>query len=93
MAKQKIATVSFSPAERYSHGVMVKMSLRHGSADIDIPFASLDALIASIKVEADKLGFGCAAYIRMKGNTRKPPGFDKATDNARYYNLDTVTAE
>ena len=87
MATKKIATVSFSPAELKDGFISIRLSLVHGSANHDVEFTTLPELVAEVTRLGTDFGTGCSAYVRMKGNARKPAGFDSATRNL-FFNLE-----
>jgi hypothetical protein len=78
MAKTLTYIVSFTPAQRTTHGFTVTVSLLIQGEKHEVEAASLADLEAHVRKLAQAFGQTCSLYVRLKDrNARKPAGFDR----------------
>jgi hypothetical protein len=90
MPTTKSAEVQFIPANLRGSGMIeIKYgSLLHSTHPMHtLTFTTVDELLAQIAAEAEKLGDGRYASVRLPNGTRKPPGWDAKTMQL-FYGLD-----
>ena len=90
MPTLKSAEVTFIPASLRGSGMIeIKYgSLLHSTHPKQtLTFTNVDELVAQIATEAEKLGDGRYASVRLPNGVRKPPGWDTKTKQL-FYGLD-----